>query len=68
MAKALGQTPDDDAGEDAGRKAFVLRLPPDLARELKLWASQEVRSLNGQIEYLLRDAVQRRHKSRSGPA
>ena len=41
----------------AERKKFLLRLPPKLHEELRTWAEQEMRSLNGQIEYLLRDAV-----------
>ena len=45
------------------RKKFLLRLPPRLHEELKAWAAQEMRSLNGQIEYLLRDAVLRRDRS-----
>jgi len=44
------------------RKSFLLRLPPDLHDELKRWAEQDLRSLNGQIEYLLRDAVRRRRR------
>ena len=46
--------------ESGERKAFLLRLPPDLHRELQAWAEQEMRSLNGQIEYLLREEVRRR--------
>ena len=42
------------------RKAFLLRIDPTLHEELEGWAAQELRSLNGQIEYLLKDAVQRR--------
>jgi hypothetical protein len=42
------------------RKAFLLRLSPDLHDELRRWAQQDLRSLNGQIEYLLREAVRRR--------
>jgi hypothetical protein len=42
------------------RKPFLLRLPPELHRELQRWAEQELRSLNGHIEFLLRDAVKRR--------
>ena len=42
------------------RKAFLLRLPPDLWRELESWAGDELRSVNGQVEYLLRAAVRRR--------
>jgi hypothetical protein len=42
------------------RKAFLLRLPPELWKELERWAADELRSVNGQIEYLLRQAVARR--------
>ena len=42
------------------RKQFPLRLPPDLWAELERWAADELRSVNGQIEYLLREAVRRR--------
>ena len=41
------------------RKAFLLRLPRELHDELRAWAAQELRSLNGQIEFLLRDALKR---------
>ena len=51
--------------EQPDRKPFLLRLPPDLHRELQAWAEQELRSLNGHIEYLLREAVRRR-RSASG--
>jgi hypothetical protein len=46
--------------EPEARKAFLVRLPPRLLEELRGWAAQEVRSLNGHIEYLLRDAVRQR--------
>lgn len=42
------------------RKAFLLRINADLWQELEAWAAAELRSVNGQIEYLLRQAVQRR--------
>ena len=42
------------------RKACRVRLPPELHDELRRWASQELRSLNGQIEFLLRRAVNER--------
>jgi hypothetical protein len=42
------------------RKSFLLRLPPELWKELERWAADELRSVNGQIEYLLRQAVARR--------
>lgn len=48
------------------RKAFLLRLPPELHEELRRWASQELRSLNGQIEFLLRQAVNSRKRGGEG--
>jgi hypothetical protein len=48
-----------------GRKAFLLRLPPDLWGELEKWAADELRSVNAQIEYLLRQEVQKRKKART---
>jgi hypothetical protein len=42
------------------RKPFLLRISPALYRELEAWAQQEMRSVNGQIEYLLKDAVRKR--------
>ncbi len=51
------------AGE---KKAFLLRLPADLHDELRRWADADLRSLNAQIEYLLRRAV--RERRGGGPA
>ena len=44
------------------RKAFLLRLPPELLEELRRWASDEMRSLNGQLEFLLREALKKRKR------
>jgi hypothetical protein len=44
----------------AERKSFLLRMDPALWSELEAWAQAELRSVNGQIEYLLREAVRRR--------
>jgi hypothetical protein len=44
----------------AERKAFLLRVPPDLWKELEKWAADDLRSVNAQIEFLLRQAVARR--------
>ncbi len=43
-----------------GKKSFLMRVDPKLWAEIEAWAHQEMRSVNGQIEYLLRDAVRRR--------
>jgi hypothetical protein len=60
MAKRGIVTADD-------KKAFLLRINAELRRELETWAQDELRSLNGQIEYLLRQAVQKR-KGTARPA
>jgi hypothetical protein len=44
----------------ADRKAFLLRLSPELWKELERWAADDLRSINAQIEFLLRQAVNRR--------
>ncbi|MEI7633010.1 MAG: hypothetical protein WCK47_01865 [bacterium] len=44
------------------QKKFLLRINQDLWNELERWANMELRSVNGQIEFLLRDAVQRRRR------
>ena len=50
------------AASEADRRAFLLRLPPALLDELRGWAAQELRSLNGHLEWILREAVVRRRK------
>ncbi|MEX2185824.1 MAG: hypothetical protein WD875_03475 [Pirellulales bacterium] len=42
------------------RKAFALRIDPALYQEIERWAQQEFRSINGQIEFVLRQAVAKR--------
>ncbi len=43
----------------AERKAFALRVEPAVYDALQRWADAEMRSMNGQIEFLLRDALKR---------
>jgi hypothetical protein len=42
----------------AERKPFLLRLDPELHEALQRWAGDELRSVNAQIEFLLRRALQ----------
>jgi hypothetical protein len=42
----------------ADRKAFLLRVDPALLDALQRWASDDLRSLNAQIEFVLRRALQ----------
>ena len=44
----------------APRKQFLLRIDPELWAEVEKWAADELRSVNAQIEYMLREAVRRR--------
>jgi hypothetical protein len=44
----------------AERKAFLLRIDPRLWANLEAWAADELRSVNGQIEYVLKQAVAKR--------
>ena len=42
----------------AERKSFLLRMDRELLDAVQRWANDDLRSLNGQIEYLLRHALQ----------
>ncbi len=50
----------------AVRKQYLLRIDPELWAEIEKWAADELRSVNAQVEYVLREAVRRR--GRGGPA
>jgi hypothetical protein len=54
----------------AERKAFLLRVDPELLAALQAWADEELRSLNGQIEFLLRKSLrdQGRDRAKGAPA
>ena len=52
----------------AERKPFLLRIDPKLWEELEAWAADELRSVNGQIEYLLKIAVMKRKSGNAPPA
>lgn len=46
------------------KKSFLLRMDPALYAAVEAWAAQELRSVNGQIEWLLRDALAKRGYSK----
>ena len=52
------------ADEKARKKNYVLRMDPELFKELEKWAADEFRSLNGQIEYLLHRALKERGRTK----
>lgn len=49
--------------KEKAKKQILLRLSPSLWNELAKWADDDFRSINGQIEYLLSEAVQKHRKS-----
>jgi hypothetical protein len=51
----------------AERKSFLLRIDPALWAELEAWAQADLRSVNGQIEYLLKQALQKRKSTQPRP-
>ena len=50
----------------AGRKAFLLRIDPAVLEQLQRWAGDELRSLNSQIEFVLRRALQEQRRLGGG--
>lgn len=47
----------------AEKKPFLLRVDREMLDALQRWANEDLRSVNGQIEYLLRDALKRGGRS-----
>lgn len=45
------------------KKAFVLRINPETLKELERWAHEEFRSVNGQIEAILHEALKKRKRT-----
>jgi hypothetical protein len=52
----------------AKRDSFLLRIDPKVLAELRRWADDDLRSLNGQIEYLLRRSLQQAGRLCAKPA
>jgi hypothetical protein len=48
----------------AARKQYLLRVDPELWKELEKWAADELRSVNAQVEWVLREAVKERKGGR----
>ena len=51
--------------KEAAKKQVLLRLSPSLWNKIAAWAEDDFRSINGQIEYLLTEAVAQREKGKS---
>ena len=59
------------SGSEGGtpqRKSFLLRLDAELYSELRRWATADLRSVNGQIEFILRRWVAERKKPKAPPS
>lgn len=51
----------------AEKKAYPLRISSDVLDALQRWAEDELRSLNAQIEYVLREALRKSGRMKNGP-
>lgn len=52
----------------ADRKSFLLRIDSSVLESVQRWANDDLRSLNAQIEYLLRDALRKAGRAPRRPA
>jgi len=52
----------------ADRKSFLLRIDPAVLDAVQRWANDDLRSLNAQIEFLLRDALRRSGRASRDPS
>jgi hypothetical protein len=43
----------------ADRKTFLVRMEPEMLEALQIWAADELRSVNAQIEFVLREALRK---------
>ena len=50
-----------DKAETRDKKQLLLRLSPELWEKINQWSEEEFRSVNGQIEYLLSEAVRKKY-------
>jgi hypothetical protein len=53
-----------DKAETRDKKQLLLRLSPELWEKINQWSEEEFRSVNGQIEYLLSEAVRKKYGKR----
>jgi hypothetical protein len=50
----------------ADKKAYPLRISPDILDAVQKWANDELRSVNAQIEYVLREALRKAGRLKPG--
>ena len=54
----------DLKAKETAKKSVLLRLPPSLHNQIAAWAEEDFRSINGQIEFLLSQAVSEKYKKK----
>ena len=52
------------AKEKEAVKSFVLRVDPDTMDALERWAADEFRSINGQLQWIISEALRKRRKKK----
>ena len=62
MPREGDNRPTEAENTERGKKSLLLRLSPAMWNEIAAWASEDFRSVNGQIEYLLSEALKRRRR------
>jgi len=63
LEKEMIREEDALKNRESAKKQILLRLAPALWDKVALWAQDDFRSINSQIEYLLSEAVKNRYKS-----
>ena len=63
MERKIKERENNLKAAEKAKKQVLLRLSPRLWDEIAAWAQEDFRSINGQIEYLLTEAVRKRKKS-----
>ena len=56
-----------EKNENQGKKQLPLRLSPELWEKINQWAQEDFRSVNGQIEYILTEAVRKKYGRKGRP-
>lgn len=55
------------SNEPAGKKAYPLRISAQVLDAMQKWSNDDLRSLNAQIEYVLRDALRKAGRLKREP-
>ncbi len=58
---------DKETQKTSAKKSFVLRIDDETFKLLEKWATDEFRSVNGQIEFLLNDALKKSNRNKKKP-